>query len=168
MVVLKYRSGNDFEIEDNLADIIEDWICHQIPESFTSAYDKSTGPVITNSSAATVTGVTRLLLGLFRKNGRVKVSKELAKARADICRVCPQNKKDAACLSCQGLAHWVRGWVKGPAENEEKLFVCRACAIMNIAQIYVPINVIKPLMNEVMMESHDPDCWKVKELSDEA
>ena len=162
--VVVYRKANNFDVEPDLPAIIEDWICQRIPQELTSAYSKNTAPTLTNATSATVSGATQFLLKQFRLNGRKKINLEDAKKRAAICRKCPDNTKTVACASCQGLTPWIRGWIKGPIEVEEGLHICKNCALFNIAQIYVPIEVFARFTSDAMLENHPDRCWKVKEL----
>ena len=156
--VRRYRKANDFKIEDNLAEIIEDWICQRIPVDQTSAYEPNRDPVVTNATSATIVAITSHLLLLFKKNGRIQVSPEIAKERADTCRACPKNVSSIACASCQGITSWVHTRIKGSEENEHRLYICSPSAIMNIAQIYVPLEVIKQTMTTEQINTHDKNC----------
>jgi len=162
--VVKYRRANEFEIEPNLPDIIEDWICRRIPIELTTAYNKHDAPVVTNATSATITGVTRHMLGIYRKNGRKRVTNKKALSRADICRKCPDNKDSVACASCQGLVSWIHGWISGTDQIEKGLKVCKPCAVMNVAQVYMTTDVLKACNSQERLDNHWKGCWKTKEL----
>jgi len=161
---MRYRKANEFEIEQDLAAIIEDWICQRLPVDQTSAYEKNNSPVVTNATSATILGITSHLLNLFKLNGRIQVSDEVSKERADICRKCPQNRSSIACASCQGILPWIHTRVRSTPANENRLYVCAASAIMNVAQIYITLDVIQKTMTDLQYKTHDENCWKIKEL----
>jgi hypothetical protein len=160
MMVSRHRSANGMEVPVNLPEIVEDWICNQIPDSLCTGADA----VVRTVSGRTITmtaaqASTTQILHQWRKHNRRTVSKDELARRARICSECKNNTSRSACLSCQGLNTWVKQWVGG-CPMEKQLFVCASNAAMNIAQVHVPLDALKEITSDSVLNVSPPNCWK--------
>ena len=95
--ITRLRGLNALEIPDNLADIIENWICEQVPDNFVIG-DLTKKPKLGYVPVATVRVATEKFLTKWRATGRKVCSQQEAVRRAAICVQCQENNTNSSCL----------------------------------------------------------------------
>jgi hypothetical protein len=139
----KVRAANNIPVPPNFPEIVEDWICRQLPGSHVRGRDLRQGhETIEALSGVRVEKTTQTLLQNWRIAGRKKVPHAEAEARAHICVACPLNLGKGICSACHGLVDWIQQWIRRKPDIVDGLNVCAVTGIMNQAQVHVPVELI--------------------------
>ena len=164
--VKQHRKANDFEVPDNISDIIEDWICQRIPLDMTSAWNSGRDPLAGKRmlSSTVITKATTDYLHYWRRIGRKFVPVSIANNRGLICSECKSNTNHTACMSCQGTIRWAKDWIRRDTVHDKTLYVCNKCAVLNVVQVHMTTDVIKGLTKETQLAKYPDTCWKKRLL----
>lgn len=147
--VISHLHTNELPVPDNLRDLVEDYICRQVPAGF--CYGDSDGRSITR--ATTLSSIRANTLSLKMK-GHGLVVPGVARKRIDVCLPCAYNDH-RLCPSCVGLISWARKQVGRQCPRDEWAGVCTVDVTAIAAKVH--INKIAP------NEDYPSHCWVGKE-----
>lgn len=108
-----HYAANQIAVPANLWDLIEDYICRHVPESFCSGRGTSVRTITLHEIR---TNTQKLL-------ARGRVTPGEASRRVDICLQCEFNDR-RMCPTCVGLVAWAKRLVASSVPRDEWLGVC--------------------------------------------
>lgn len=165
--VLKHRRANelpgkDQDMETTMSEI-EAQLCESAPPE--TCRDKE-GAVKMHGTAMSFDTITRgaeTLLDFFVKDGRKKVSKEIADERARVCGNCFANKNPEGCTSCAGS--WLRELANQITGGEDTahdavLKSCAFCGCLLRSKVWIPLNTLLAHTPEAEFNSLPETCWQ--------
>jgi len=153
------RKINEKEVPSNLHEIIEDWICQRLEQSFVIG-EQAPGTQQLYMPYSVVKIATEMFLTKWRLSGGKSCSTKIAEERAVICMACSCNTTNATCLSCRGLVSWIRTKTQRKTSHDSILLVCNKCAVMNIAAIHCDDKYIRKSTTPDVIEAVPDTCWK--------
>jgi len=159
---VSHRKANGIVVPDNFPEIIEDWICRQIPASFIKDAPKNYDTVKRIILTPTVVQkATKAVLYGWRDGGRRFVDKDELDRRIGVCSKCPMNVDSSSCKSCNGMFAWIEEWFGKSDEDAKKtLRICRVSGILNLSHVYVPVKGLEIATAQHMIAKHPEHCWK--------
>lgn len=157
--VASLRRLNGKDPVKDLKDVIEDWICQRIPQSFVLG-EKPKSQIRQYMPLSVVKAATEVFLTKWRVAGRRYCNNDIALNRARICMECPHNRVNKACLGCKGLTPWVRDWTRRTTHLDDDLLICNCCAVMNVAHIHADKAYIREATTSEMLEAMPKTCWR--------
>ena len=168
-----HRRANGYPIPENFAEVVEDWLCRQIPMDMVTGFEhidpRNYRPHVLTFTA--VQKATREILGAWRADGRRMASASEIEQRSKNCADCKMNSGKAACASCHGITSWVMLWMgKINPPHADRLYVCAIDAVLNLAQVHLTAEAIGRTVKKFMLEKYSESCWKrkiVEEKQDE-
>lgn len=145
--VRMHLAENGKPLPDNLASVVEDYICRHVPPGFCYGDDEGRP----HARIVTLGGIRENTIRIARHSRLVDPGE--AKLRLERCSKCPMNDR-RLCPSCVGLIAWARNLVKRSCPRDEWLGVCAVDITALAAKIHVA---------SVPVVSGYPDtCWVVK------
>ena len=156
----RYLSGNELPIAPNFPAIVENWLCHNVPQCFVRPVN---GRVPTEPPLTwlTVRNATEAAIHRWKRGGSKTVTPAVALERAGVCSDCPRNAGAAACANCHGLVSWLRDYLRREPNIVPGLFACTASYSMNMLQVWFVPETINDLMTPVLRRRHPDNCWKL-------
>lgn len=117
----KHLIANKYPVPENLAEIIENRICHMMPEGICISTDAEKNVI--GRSRLPVVDIMNTTLR-FSNTQRV-VSQQEAERRASICSSCPHNAISKICSTCRGINSQLRSMMNGRSTPyDHKLHIC--------------------------------------------
>jgi hypothetical protein len=162
--VIRHYVSNKIKVPANLRDLIEDYICANVHESFCSG-DREGYPKVKSLDFFSIIKFTEVLFS------RITVGAELfyvpssqAEQRALICggeSPCPENNLNM-CVSCNGLRKW-GAKLLGNRKTcyDSRLGVCAKCGCLLTAKIHVNIKCLNE--TEETVKELPESCWIKRE-----
>ena len=163
-----HRIANKLEVTLDFPAIVEDWICRRIPLDMTSAWESESTGSVSVLTTRTITAATNLMMREWRnKDNRKVCTPREATRRALICSECPSNQQKTACMSCQGLITWIKGWLPRSTSVDGALYICVKSAIMNVAHVHMTAATLERTIRDDNISKLPEKCWKRQLLEKE-
>jgi hypothetical protein len=165
--VKTHMRSNEIVIPDNLPEVIEDFICRNVPENYCKGTYEEGKEQKRMFSTASIRNFTDALVNfsIARLKGQpVHVDQKEANRRAQICLNCPLNDK-AACSTCNQLEGIIRKAVGAHRKTklDNDLGVCTVCGCMLRVKLHLSKYVLK-LKRKKDMNQYPDHCWLKKDL----
>ena len=161
-----HRLSNDLPIADNFAEIVEHWLCMEMPMSICQNENGLATRTGKTSSVTKLISVSRAMVSLvFQGNGGF-VDKQTAESRGKECAGCKFNSANSGCLSCNGAKSILRSFLRGRRTSvDNRLKSCTLCGCFNEIQIHMNKKVLAQATDSTIPPNY-PNCWKRKLLED--
>lgn len=147
-VARKHRVQNNLHVPANFAEIVEDWLCQQLPPGTCSG--KGNSFVVTlddfRRGAESMMEIIkrRIKKATLQPNSPSPfVNSDEAERRAVACINCPYNSPFPACIGCKGLYNLIHFIVGKSTRYDGKLRVCSICKCPNASAIHVTLDIIQ-------------------------
>ena len=131
--IKRHLETNNYEIPDNLEEIIEHYICLQNPEGICTG----DGPKRFFPSRTQVEAATKVMIAAFTQGEDALISPEVAEKRAAQCVECPRNLNIWGCFLCTGFMKLITRTYKRQTPFDKKLRACSVCGCVNAAQVHL-------------------------------
>jgi len=152
--VVRHYGVNKLAVPANLQDLVEDYICRNIPFGACTGDD----PRKPEDMPPTFYEVTEKLEKMFRGHRYEYVGAVEAKNRAGVCMQCPKNGH-GMCTSCNRLQETARRFVGGRSLPEDKkLGVCLVLRVPANCLVHVRL-----AHTDLYGLTFPADCWASKE-----
>ena len=154
-LIRDHYTANSIAIPENLAALIENFMCLRMPASVCTGTMEPDAKVFRAVTVPQIRDYTRLLFEKATNPGTFFVSPEEAERRAGICANCPLNAK-AICTTCNGLKKYAAKFLANRKTSwDTQLGVCALCGCMLQAKVHVSKEAL------ALTQDHDypPNCW---------
>lgn len=159
----------------NLARLVEDYICEQVPEACGGQPRASRSSDLVQQGwlaglkhtfTNIVTGTQTLAAWIV--GGRNYVDGDVANARARVCTTCPENVEPQGCTGCNlnTLHEVVRSVVGSRTTTSDSLLkACKVCGCDLKAKVHLPHTVLWRHMPDAQKQQLPEWCWLKREAA---
>lgn len=144
---------------ENLAILIEEWICRRLPDSFCTHAEYQATRSYPIPTFAQITTRTESALRAYRVD-RLRPGKDEVLQRASICLQCAENTSAGGCSGCNGLREWVAATIPQTVAGQARLYVCRRSGIMLQAMIHISNKALNPIAVPANYIDAPAACWR--------
>ena len=152
-----HYSANGLKVPDNLSELVEVFICKNVPEGFCEGDLPGVKPK--RLDFFSVLGATELLFKrVISRDEKFYVPLAEASKRALICSTCPMNLLHM-CTTCNGLRSTFQKLVSNRTTSyDSRIGVCAACGCGLTAKIHISKQFL-PAMPESARAEVPENCW---------
>ena len=156
---IAHRKANKLEIPDHFAEVIQDWLCRQIPNGMCVDEHGRPSKGMYRRSAESSVRATMALSKLGKRLGHALVSQPAATSRAAVCIQCSLNVPLAGCLGCRGVKSILEELKRGKGtEHDSELLGCGITGALNPIQVYIGMNTLTEAFPNDLKRC-PAECW---------
>lgn len=161
--VRQHYKANQLPCPDNLAELIADQLCPDLPPERCTRVDGgpvTIGPLGRGMSFTDVVQGTKTLISWWW-NGSNKVEIAEANRRAEICSRCQYNQQPTGCAKCNNPLMWLIKQFVGPGTTsfDSHLKACRVCKCSLRVKVWFPMEILLPHMPDDQKAALPDFCW---------
>ena len=161
--IKNHRLGNQLDLDPDWWERVQEEMCASNAK-FAERYCDPNAVTATGSRPFIAEDLFKFFKSMraWAKNGFTPVAPEVAEARREICRACPQNIDVKGCTPCRGALRWLGVFMSKEEANNENdgLRNCGVCRCVLRLKVLLPDDAIAA--NVTPSEDYPANCWVPK------